>query len=872
MIRTFLAGIDSQSMLVLRNLHSRWVRTLLTTLGIVVGVAAMVAVNATNSSTLGSINRFFDEAAGKADLLVVSSFSGEQFSEEILQLVRRMPEIEAVAPGVVGVTVPAHQLGQWERNFGAGGTIRPGTDFWLLGRDPEADQSLHELTLVAGRLLLPGETRYSLVLTEEYAADQGVEIGEDFSIVTPEQGVVSLRLVGLIAKEGIGISNEGVIGLAPLEVVQDLFGMGGQLGQLELIANEAVAGSAAELEQLRLVIQERIGSELRVQYPATRGQLVAESLESYQRGLDFFSVVSLFVGSFLIYNAFAMTVVERTREIGMLRAIGATRAQVMRLVLGEATLLGVVGSVAGVGAGLLLARGLVISVSRFSGQTIEQVSATPETMMQAVIVGVAVTLIAALFPAWQASRISPMQALRVQGTVDETRWFVVGLKFGPLTLLVAWLIFYHVPIRSDIVFQVGSNTIFLMMLGATLCIPLIAAPIERVVRPLIILVFGNEGRLGSGNVNRARGRTTLTVAALMVGISMVVGISGLTSSFESDIQSWVDTALGGDLLVRSPLRMNLEVESRLLALEEVAAVTRSRYVGTRLLFESGEDENAVFVAIDPATYMRVSGLRVQEGPEPAEVMRQLSGGDAVIVGADVANQFGIEIGHQVMLETKRGLRPFEVVAIVIDFSGGETTTVTGVWRDLRRYFGINDVSTYFVRMQPGTSLEVIRSRIEDDAGRGQSLSVESKQEFEQKVKDLSAQAFGLFDVLGLIGLVVATLGVINTMLMNVMERTRELGGLRSLGMERRQVRRMILAEAATMGFIGAVFGVAFGAILADVFVLGLESIGGFVLTSRVPYQAMFSSFFATFLVALLAAWYPARKASRVNIISAIKHE
>lgn len=872
MLQLLSTAFDSPLSLVLRNLVTRWVRTLLTASGIIVGVAAMVAVNATNSSTLASINRFFDETSGQADLLIESSVGSEVFDQGILSVILRFPEIDVAAPGVVAVTVPADEAKDWELRFGAGGAIVPGTSFWLLGRDVAVDQQVHRYELTEGRLLHPGEPSYELLLVDEYADEKGVELGEDFAIMTPSNGVVALRVVGLIAKEGIGATNEGVLGIVSLEVAQELFDLSGKVNQIEVVVDDRVAADAASLANLRRALASRLSADLDVNYPDARSQLVVDSLQSYQQGLDFFGVISLFVGSFLIYNAFAMTVVERTREIGMFRAIGMTRMQVLRMVLSEAVILGVVGSLVGLGAGLLMARGLVASVSRFSGQTIDQVTAAPEDLLNSALVGVAVTLAAAMIPAWQASRISPLQALQVQGAMDERRWQILGLKFGPLTLLVSWLIFYQVPLRPEVVFQVGSNTIFLMMLGATLCIPVFAGPAEGLIRPLIILAFGNEGRLGSGNVNRARGRTTLTVAALMVGISMVVGINGLTNSFEQDIQAWVDSALGGDLFVRSPLRMKTDVESRLLSLDEVTGVTRSRYVASRMLLPSGSDEYTIFVAIDPETYLDVSGLRIQDGPEPSQAIQQLAQGDALLVGADVANQFDIDVGELVALETRRGLRHFRVVAIIVDFRGGETTTVTGSWRDLRRYFGVNDVSTFFVRLQSEADAAAVTRRIEDDIGRGQDLAVETKEEFERKVRDLSGQAFRLFDVLGLIGLVVAALGIVNTMLMNVMERTRELGGLRSLGMDQMQVRRMVLAEATAMGFIGALFGVGFGALLSDVFILGLQSMGTFVLTSRLPLFAMAYSFLLAFFVAIAAAWYPAVRASRVNIIAAIKHE
>jgi putative ABC transport system permease protein len=870
---TFLSiPFPSPIILVLRNLRIRWVRTILTALGIIAGVAAMVAVNATNASTLNSIDRFFDEAAGRSDLLVESAVAGEGFDEGLWSTVQRFPGVVTAAPSVLGITVPADEAEDWQQQFGAGGAILPGTNFWLMGRDPVVDIAVHDYKLVDGRLLQPGETAYNMLLVDEYADDKGAEVGEDFTIMTPGSGPVALRVVGLIAKEGIGVTNEGVIGIVPLNVAQALFDQAGQLSQIDLVVADAIAADDEALKALNEQIARRIGDDYAVKYPASRGEVVANTLQNYQLGLNFFSVVTLFVGSFLIYNAFAMTVVERTREIGMQRAIGMTRGQIILGVLLEAGILGAVGAFVGIWGGLLLARGLVVFMSSFTGQTIEQVSATPETMLRAFAVGVTVTIIAALAPAWQASRISPLQALRIQGSVDESRWLYTGLKFGPLTLVAALLVLYYVPFRQEIAFLVGSNSIFVLLLGATLCIPIFTGLIERLIRPFIISIFGNEGRLGSSNINRARGRTTLTVAALMVGISMVVGINGMTQSFEGDIQDWIDTALGGDLFVRSPLNIQPEIEARLLALPEITAVTKSRFAASQMLTPEGDDVFSLFVAIDPTTYLSVRGLRIQEGPGEVEAIRQLAAGDTILVSANVANRFNLNVNDIVLLDTKRGQRPFRIAAIVIDFGGGEQTAVTGSWQDLRRYFGINDISTIAVKLQPGTSLEAITDKIEDDVGASQNLAVESKAEFEQKIRDLSAQAFGLFDVLGLIGLVVAALGVINTMLMNVLERTRELGSLRSLGMTRPQVRRLILAEAAAIGFMGAIFGVAFGAVLSDVFIVGLRAIGGFVLNSQLPYGAMIYSFGLAFVVAIVAAFYPAYRASVINIITAIKHE
>ncbi len=872
MYRVGFVRFNSPLILVYRNLHARWVRTLLTMLGIIIGVAAMVSVRATNASTVAAINRFFDEAAGKSDLVVETAVSGKTFSTNLIAQLRRFAEIEAIAPGAVGVTVLAQDAAEWRQQLSITGSQVPGANFWLMGRDPAADAEVHGYQVREGRPLAADERGYNVLLVTDYAAEKGLRVGQALSILTPTQGIVNLRIIGLIAKEGIGITNNGAIAIAPLSVVQELFEMGNRVNQLELVVNTAVANNQTALEALRQQIAAQLGSNYSVKYPAARGEAVTNSLGTYQQGLNFFSVVSLFVGSFLIYNAFAMTVVERTREIGMFRAIGMTRRQIIALVLSEAVTLGFIGAALGVGFGLLLAQFLTQTVSSFSGQAIDRITTTPEALLQALAAGVVVTILAATLPALQAARISPIQALRVQGNQDEGRWRTTGLRFGPLTVLASMLIMYQVPIRQDAIFTIGSGAIFAMMLGATLCIPLMTAPLERLMRPLILRLFGNEGRLGSSNVQRAQGRTTLTVAALMVGISMVVGIQGMTLSFQTDLMDWVDTALGGDLFVESPIGIRPDMEARVLGLAEVTAVTRSHFIPTRLILPNGKDEYAIFVAIDPATYLSVRNLRVQEGPPPAEIMRQLAAGGTIWVGADVANKFNLHVGDELLVETRRGRQPFRIIAIVIDFGGGETTTVSGSWDDLRRYFGVNTISNLAVRLAPGVSLEAVSAVIKDDIGRGSSLVVESRAEFEQKVRDLSAQAFSLFDVLGLIGLVVGGLGVVNTMLMNVLERMRELGGLRSLGMTRRQVRRMILAEAATMGVIGGLLGVLFGAVLADVFLVGMRDIGGFVLTLQTPYTAIVASFFLAIVLAMAAAFYPAWRAGQVNVIAAIKNE
>jgi len=243
----------------------------------------------------------------------------------------------------------------------------------------------------------------------------------------------------------------------------------------------------------------------------------------------------------------------------------------------------------------------------------------------------------------------------------------------------------------------------------------------------------------------------------------------------------------------------------------------------------------------------------------------------VLIGTTVADRYTLKQGDRIRLDTGRGQHDFEVAGILVDFTG-QGLVVYGSYADLRRYFGLNDADRLIVKLEPGASLDEVKNRITEEVGKSRHLQVETSATFRARLLDLTAQAFSLFDVLALIGIIIAALGVINTMLMNVLERQRELGALRSLGMTRAQVRGMILAEAGTMGLIGGGFGLSFGLVLAQTFVIAMRAINGYVLQYVLPLTALGVGALIAILVPIGAALYPALKAAQVNIIEAIKHE
>lgn len=863
-------SLRSLNRIALRNLAARKTRTLLTTLGIVLGVAVILAISITNQSTLSSINTIFDEASGLAHLVIApSSYTGTSgFSESVLSRVSSVPGVAEAVPTLQAQTLLARDAAGWTFEFGIGGTSG-GNDLVLYGIDPELDGKARLYKLEAGRFLEPGERSYSALFTEDYAAEKNIALGQDVDILLPGNGVATLRAVGLLRKDGPGLINGGSVAFVPLSPLQEMFARGGELDQIDIVAQPEIANSVSRLAELKQRLEDKLGSKFVVNYPAQRGQIVTQQLTTYQQGLSFFSMIALFVGGFLIYNTFTMTIVERTQEIGLLRALGLTQRQVTRLILIEALILGVAGSLLGVLFGLAMARGLMEVMSAVTATEIIAVSVPLDGLVTSLSVGLGVTAVSAVLPALKAGRISPLAALRVKGQENPAGTpGRIALFAGIELVAVAVATINYVPLRASVAFPIGSAMVFVMFLGATFTVPTAVQLLEAGFRPIIVRVFGAEGRLGSGNIERSRGRTSLTVAALMTGIAMVISIGALGRSFQTDIDGWVNSAVGGDLLVRSPVLMRLDFGSRLAAIPGVAAVTPARYFGVR---PAADDTGLVFQAIDPATYFQVASFQYAEDKQDApQIERDLANGE-LLVSTTVADKYRLKRGDIFELETRRGVQAFRVAGLVSDFTS-QGYVINGTLDTMRRYFGINTVDRFTLKLAPDADLATVKQAIEERYGQSRHVQVETTEDFRVRVRELTNRAFGLLDVLANIGVVVAALGVINTMMMNVMERQREIGSLRSIGMTRAQVIRMILAEAGAMGAAGAIFGIGFGFLLARVLVEGMRQLSGYRLTFEMPLSAVLNGVVIALWVSQVAALYPAWRASRVNIVEAIKHE
>ena len=859
-------------LLMVRSIRERPLRILLSTFGIILGVSSLLAISLTNRAALDAVTELIYDTTGRSQLVITSALSSDDgVSEKSLARVQRLADVRVLAPVLEVSTVLAgdETPGELALDFLGGIGGLGGLTLW--GVDATVDGQVRDYKLIDGRFLDNLEDAEEIVLVQSYAAEHDLAVGDWVEVATP-YGPVPLKLVGLISEEGAGRQNKGAFGVLPLKTVQKIFDQPQTLSQIDVISTYP-DGSGEALERLKGELQSALGHGHTIINPASQGERAKQMLGSYQIGLNFLSGMALFVGAFLIYNAFSMTVVERTREIGMLRTVGMTRSQVSRLVLAEAAVLGVIGAALGVGLGILLARGIATIYELLLEQELSFIQLPTNLLLQSALVGLTVTIVAAAIPAWQAGQISPLEALRIRGNVREGWLIRRGWWLGLVLLLLSTLILLWNPFPYDTQFRLGSVVVVALFFGGVLTIPATVSIWGDAMGALVRRLYGNSGLLGSLNIQRAKLRTTLTVAALMVGISMLVVVWIMTGSFKLDLEDWLEGYIGGDIYVTSSVSLRPGLMSRLQSIEGVGAVAPVRYFDASWLMPDGEEQDILFMATDPDAYKNVTSFQFDEIEDGATVdmaMDRLKEGNTIFISSVIAEKYGLRPGDEFTLVTRRGPQQFEIAAVVVDFYN-QGMVVEGSWQDMERHFRLDDANAYMIKVA-GPDIDLVQERIDAQLGDRYNLSLDSSQSIQESIETLIDQAYSVFDVLALISMFVAFMAIMNTLTMNVMERTQEIGMLRSIGMVRRQVVLMVLAEAGVVGLMGGAIGLLFGIILGRIFLLSMTAMSGYSIQFVLPLSQAVLGLILAVIVAHLAALLPARRASKTRILDAIHQE
>jgi putative ABC transport system permease protein len=608
-----------------------------------------------------------------------------------------------------------------------------------------------------------------------------------------------------------------------------------------------------------------VAAELPAGYEAVTGDDAAEdaggdlmdAISFITAFLLVFAGISLVVGSFLIVNTFTILVAQRTRELALLRALGASRRQVTGSVLLEAAALGVVGATVGLVVGVLLAIGIRALFSTFgldlSGQPLVF---TPRTVVAAYVVGVLVTVLAAAVPARRASRVAPVEGLRDgaehAGASLRTR-VLAGLALlatGAGALVAALLQAPHATWWM-------AGGVLGLLLGAVVAAPLLARPLIGSVGALYRRIFGTPGRLAGQNAVRNPRRTAATASALMIGLSLVTMMSVLGASAGASVDRAVGDRFVGDIVVSDVTSSGLSptVADEVETVPGVESVTRVRYgIG-----ETGGQRQGI-AAVDLDGLSDVLALEMREGTAAG-----LSEG-SVLVSTSWAQDHGLEVGDAVAWTMPTGEKRYRVAGIYEDDPVISYPFVTSL--ETRSAAGFVDADAYLlVAATEGASVPQVQAALEELTADLPTVSVQDQAGFaEQQRGPIDQLVLLVYALLGL-ALVIAVLGIANTLALSVIERTREVGLLRAVGLARPQLRRMVRLEAAAIGLLGGVLGTLLGVVCGLVVAATLRTEGLEVIS--VPWGQIGTFALASAVVAVAAAALPARRAARLDILRAI---
>ncbi|WP_405582430.1 ABC transporter permease [Streptomyces sp. NBC_01190] len=628
-------------------------------------------------------------------------------------------------------------------------------------------------------------------------------------------------------------------------------------------------------EQLKANVKAAIGGHYTIDTAAETKQKDKDDLGGFLNFMKYamlgFAGIAVLVGIFLIVNTFSMLVAQRTREIGLMRALGSSRRQINRSVLIEAVMLGVTGSVLGIGGGIGLAIGLMKLMGKVGMKLdMSELTIKASTPLVGLLIGVVVTVVSAYVPARRAGKISPMAALRDAGTPADAKSGRIRAALG-LLVSAAGVLALVAATQAAKAATGGSLLglgVLLTLIGFVIIGPLLANVIVRAVSAVLLRFFGPMGRLAERNALRNPRRTGATASALMIGLALVAGMSVVGSSMVASANDQLDKSVGADFIIQvgdnGAQPITPAALKALRSAKDVEHFTDYTVVNATLTTPAGKVIKDRLSAADPS-YAEDLRLDTVHGK-----LTDAYGKDAMSVPEGFANDNHVKLGDEMTVAMVGGrTAKLRIAAITSDDTTIEHGTLfTGI-DTARRYLPADKMPGDFLlfgKAVDGKEQQAYAS-LKAAARNYPQIDVRDQADYKTQIQHQVNQLLYMIYVLLGLAIVVAVLGVVNTLALSVVERTREIGLMRAIGTSRRQLRRMIRLESVVIALFGALIGVVLG--------LGWGSTGQRVLASqglgilRIPWTTIIVVFVASALVGLLAALLPAFRAARMNVLNAI---
>lgn len=851
--------MNTQLTLALRYLAGRKLRTVLTTLAIVFGVLLIFGMNTLLPAFTAAFQANAMALADQTDATITNK-TGAAFPLDVVQTVAGVEGVTAVA---AKLERPLNLPADYFDNDPA--TPDRLTAVALVGGEPETLRTLGFYNVDEGRFITAEDAGVA-VITKSLAEAAGVALGDELELPTPT-GLVRLTIVGLLPARLLPGNEEVLVSLAQAQRLLDT------PGQINVIDANFDTTDAARREQIETALKAALGPHYTIGV-IQAGAEILTNIKTAQAIMSLLGMLGLLMGGFIIFNTFRTVVAERKRDIGMLRAIGASQNAILSLILVEGLVQGVVGTALGLllgyGFGWLAIGGFSTIGRQFLNVNLGGPAISVSLVVLSIALGVGVTLVAGLLPARAASRVTPLEALRP--AIGD------GL-FRPLTTISFWvgvvsLVLALIAIPSGNSSFIGLGAV-LFIVGLILIGPALVQPIARLFGLLLALAFARAGTadLAEGNLTRQPSRAAVTAATTMIALAIVVMASSVIASVSGTFVNMLKNSLSSDYLLIPPTiavwGVNVgaapELADDLRAIEGVAVVSTLRFAATQI-----NDVAVGVLGIEPVAYRATSGLTFLEG-DPAQAFAALSTGRGLIINGLLKSSAGLKVGDEVALLTPTGEAVYTIVAVASDYLNAKTTTAYISQANIAADFGRSEDVMFNINRTPNADAAQVEAGLKEALKPYPQFKLVVGQDYvDQNLEIFDAVFLGMY-VLVLFLAIPSLIAMVNTLAIGVIERTREIGMLRAVGATRAQIRTIVLAEALILAAIGTAFGLLSGLYLGYMGIKAFSALG-FPMDYTFSLDGLILATAAGLLFGAFAAIIPARQAARLEIVQALRYE
>ncbi|MEM7113765.1 MAG: FtsX-like permease family protein [Chloroflexota bacterium] len=842
--------------LAIRRLRQRPLQYLLLILGVAIGVAMMISIDLANGSARRAFQLSTDAITGRTTHRIVAGQNG--LDEAVYLQLRRELGYQLAAPVVDGY-VDADTLGP--------------QPFQLLGIDPFAEgpfrNFLDNPTSGEG---FDGLTTFlvepnAVIVSADLATQAGLGLGDELLLDVNGRSIPT-TITGLLDSDDSSNTLDNII-FTDIASAQEILNRVGRLSHIDLIVDDDA--TLATIEAI-------LPTQARIETAASQQNAIQQMTAAFTLNLTALSLLALIVGMFLIYNTVTFSVVQRRPLFGVLRCLGVTQSQLFTLIVAEATILGFVGALLGVGLGVILGQGTVRLITQTINDlyfvvNVQGVAIDPGILLRGLIIGTIAAVLAAIIPAWEAMRTPPQTTLRRSSQENRIRQILPWL-------LLVWAVLTAVGIGLLAVRGGGVATafggLFSIVIGAALLTPPITAVSMRILTPIGQRLLGILGQMAPRDIGRSLSRTSVAIAALMTAVSVIVGVSIMIGSFRNTVVQWLGQTLQADIYI-SPPGVSANRPAGSIDPDIIAAV--NEWPGVTLV-SAARPVSAFVPSLDREVGLVAADIDVSQGNRPYAWQKEgitpwdaLTSGGVIIISEALVLKENLTIPPEpIVLETAVGPREFEVAAVIYDYASDQGTifinrnTYAELWQD-------DAISSLAAFVSEDADVDAIVTAMQTTFAPQQDLLIRSNQSLRQTSLEVFDRTFAITSALRMLAVIVAFIGVLSALMSLQLEQSQELGILRATGMTIRQLWSLTLLKTGLIGAMAGIFALPVGFVMAWIliYVINVRSFG-WTLQMQLQPSYFLQSLAVAILAALLAGIYPAWRLGNMVIATAIRQE